>query len=75
MKCEQQVGQESRAALPFAFPVITLWWVHSSGAVVEGKVLIASLWLRHAAINWPSWDLLVGGLGELQAVYLLQGGG
>lgn len=43
--------------------------------MVERKVLIASLWLRNAAINWPNWDLLVGGLGQLQAVYLLQGGG
>jgi len=42
---------------------------------VEGKGLTASLGLRNAAINWPNWDLLVGGLGQLQAVYLLQGGG
>ena len=78
VSAEQQVGQESRtvrAVLPFAFPGITLGWVHSSGAMMEGKVLIASLWLRNAAINWPNWDLLVGGLGQLQAVYLLQGGG
>lgn len=37
-------------------------------------MLIASCWLRNAAINWPNWDLLVGGLGHLQTVYLLQGG-
>lgn len=43
--------------------------------MVGGKVLIASCWLRNAAINWPDCDFLVGGLGHLQTVYLLQGWG
>lgn len=70
-----RLGERAEPALPFAFPGITLWWVHSSGVKVERKVLIAPLWLRNAAIKWPNWDLLVGGLAQLQAVYLLQGGG
>lgn len=75
MSGEQQVRQESRTTLPVCFSCYHPLVGTCPGAMVEGKGLIASLWLRNAVINWPNWDLLVGGLGQLQAVYLLQGGG
>lgn len=54
------MGQESGTVLLFAFPGITLWWVRSSGAMVEGKGLIASRWAQECC-NQPAQLGFAGG--------------
>lgn len=72
---EQQVGQESRTALLFAFPGITLWWVRSSGAMVEGKGLIASRWAKECCNQLAQLGFAGGRAGPAAGLVFIAGRG